>query len=132
MHGQRFLIRRDAFWRPVLVPFGAGDGRSFIEVQEGTLRLRFGWIFDERLRLAEILEARRAKCPWWGGIGWRYLPRGRIGLFGSYEGIVELRLARRRWMSMLLPFPADRLSVSLEEPDRFLATLELILRDGPH
>jgi hypothetical protein len=87
------------------------------------LRLRFGWFFDKRISFAEIESVRPGHWPWWGGMGWRSNLVGRIGLVGSYSGIVDISLRRRRWVWLLLPLPCSRLTVSLEDPEGFIAAL---------
>ena len=44
-----------------------------------------------------------------------------VGLIGSYQGVVEvkLRTRTRAWAV----FPCDRIAVSLEDPDGFIAAI---------
>ena len=48
----RFPIRISPLWRPVLLLFGATEGRSFAEIEDGELHVRFGFLFDHRFPLA--------------------------------------------------------------------------------
>jgi hypothetical protein len=57
------------------------------------------------------------------GIGWRSNLIGLIGLIGSHQNVVEVRLKRRRWIWMLLPLSCNRLAVSLEDPEALLEAL---------
>lgn len=133
----RFAIRRDAVWRPLLALFGATGGRSFVALQDDvvglrfgwTLHLRFGWLFDERVPLDEVVEAVPAPWPLLGGIGWRTDFAGKVALVGSRRGVVRLRLRERRRVRLGLKVPCDVLYVSLEQP---MAFLEELARDrGP-
>jgi hypothetical protein len=121
---RRFQIKRDGWVRPLLWPFGGTGSRSYLAITPDGLRLRFGWFFNRTIRFDEITAVRQASWPWWGGIGWRSNLVGRIGLVGSYSGIVDISLRRRRWVWMaLLPLPCDRHTVSLEDPEGFVGTL---------
>jgi hypothetical protein len=121
---RRFQIKRDGWVRPLLWPFGGTESRSYLEITPDGLHLRFGWFFDKRISFAEIESVRPGHWPWWGGMGWRCNLVGRIGLVGSYSGIVDLTLRRRHWVWMaLLPLPCDRYTVSLEDPQGFVGTL---------
>ena len=120
----RFPIRRSPLWRPLLLLFGATAGRSHVELAEGRLVARFGWLFNHSFPLSDIEGAARRSWPLLYGIGWRSNLFGVIGLIGSRAGVVELRLRRRRWLWMLLPLPCNRLAVSLEDPGEFLEALD--------
>jgi hypothetical protein len=56
------------------------------------------------------------------GDWWRTNMRGLIGLIGSYEGVVEVkpRGPIRSWVGI---FPCQRIAVSLEDPDAFIAAI---------
>jgi len=118
-------------WRPVLWPFGGTGARSYVEIGAEVLRVRFGWLFDRYIPLAEIEDVRRGSWPWYGGIGWRTNLVSRIGLVGSYSGIVDIALKSRRltWL-LILPIPCKRLTVSLEDPDGFVEALRGRLTQG--
>jgi hypothetical protein len=119
---ERFRIRIDPWWRPFLLIGGVRSENSYVEVEEGSITTRFGWLFNQTIPRGEIEGAGPVDWPWWAGIGLRliYLS-GRIGLVGSYNGVVEIRFrtARRLWGISRY----RQLAVSLEEPERFLAAL---------
>lgn len=119
----RFPIRRDPWWVPLLVPYGATSGRSYVELADDQLVARFGWLFDYSFPLAGIEGAGPRSWPWLYGIGWKSNVFGVIGLIGSYRNVVEVRLKRRRWIWMLLPWSCNRLAVSMEDPEAFLEAL---------
>ena len=121
---QRFAIRRALWGRPILWLFGGTASRSYAEIGAEALRIRFGWLFDKSIPLAAIEGVQPSRWPWYWGLGWRTNLVGRIGLVGSYSGIVDIALRRRRlvWL-LILPLPCKRLTVSLEDPDGFVAAL---------
>jgi hypothetical protein len=127
---QRFPMRLDGWVRPFLWPFGGTPARSYVEVGPEELHIKYGWAFEKRFRLDEIESVQAGKWPWWGGLGWRSNLAGRLGLVASYSGIVDVRLKRKRWTWMvLLPLPCNQLTISLEDPEAFIAALRTHL--GP-
>jgi hypothetical protein len=121
MPGDRFPMRLDPWWRPLLLIGGATPGTSYVELEAGTLTLRFGWLFRQTIPRSHIDGAVETRWPPWYGIGWRTTFRGRFGLIGSLGGVVEIRLRTpiRVWRVLA----CQRLVVSMEEPERFLAAL---------
>lgn len=121
MSATRFQIRLNPWWRPLLLIGGATSDTSYLELNDDTLSVRFGWLFGHAIARSDIEDAAQSNWPAWYGIGWRTTFRGRFGLIGSLGGVVEIRLRRpiRVWR---LP-TCRRLAVSLEEPERFLEAL---------
>jgi hypothetical protein len=127
----RFAIRREPVLRPLLALFGGTAARSYVVIEADQLHVRYGWLFDKRFRFAEIEAVGPLKWPWFFGIGWRANLVGLIGLTGSLRGGVEVRFKKRRWIWMLLPLPMNRLAVTLEQPDDFIAALTAALATSP-
>lgn len=119
----RFAMRRDPIWVPLLVPFGATASRSFAEIDGDALDVRFGFLFHERIPLAEIEQAEPIDWNLLRGIGWRTNLVDRVGLIGSTEGVVCLSLRAPRRMTMPLPVSCRALSISLADRDGFLSAL---------
>lgn len=114
----RHAIRRGWF-KPLLLLFTATRGRSYIDVEPITVRLRFG-LFDETFPRSEIEAIEPGWWPPWYGIGWRVAPGKRLGLIGSLLGLVEIRLRHRRRGAFLgVPFTYQTVVVSLEDPQVF-------------
>ena len=89
----RFEMRVDPFWRPLIVPFGGTDARSYAEItDENQLHVRFGFLFDHAFALASIDRVATARPPWWVGVGWHTNFVGAIRLLGSHDGCVEIHL----------------------------------------
>jgi hypothetical protein len=119
----RFSIRRDPWWVPLLVLYGATSGRSYVELADDRLVARFGWLFHRSFPLIDIEGARPRSWPLLYGIGWRSNLFGVIGIIGSRSNVVEVRFKRRQRMWLLLPVSVNRLAVSLENPEAFLEAL---------
>jgi hypothetical protein len=128
----RFPILMSPLWRPLLLPFGGTSQRSYAELEDGTLHVRFGWLFDHRFPLDQVEAASPSHWPLWAGIGWRTNFRGTVGLIGTYVNTVEVRFKEPQRVRMLLPAPCRRLFLSLEDPHDFIAALgEATSMDAP-
>jgi hypothetical protein len=128
----RYAMRLDPVWRPLLALFGGTPGNAFVEIGGQSVRFRFGWTFDETVPLARIAGARRTTWPFWAGIGWRIASRGRIGLIGSREGVVEVRFRPPRRIRLLfIPWRCRGIAVSLQNPDGFIDALRARVPGAP-
>lgn len=126
----RFPILMSPLWRPLLIPFGGKPERSFAEMDDGELHVRFGWLFDQRFPLAAVETAAPSHWPVWAGIGWRTNFRGTVGLIGTYVNVVEVRFKEPQRVRLLLPMRCQRLYLSLEEPREFIAALREATEPG--
>jgi hypothetical protein len=125
---RRFAIRRERWVRPFLWPLAGTASRSYVDVSVDGVRIKYGF-FDMRIALDEIESVQPGRWPWWGGLGWRSNLVGRIGLVASYRGIVDIRLRSRRWVWLVIvPAPCNRVTLSLEDPDAFLAALTALMK----
>lgn len=120
---QRFGILVSPWWRPLLLLGGATPSRSFIELGDGTLRVRFGWLFDHSFPIETVEDASPRRLPLWVGIGWHMDFCGGIALTGSLRNGVEIRFREPQRVRMLIPLRCRRLAVSLENPQGFLDAL---------
>ncbi len=100
---------------------GACGDKSHVDVTGSEICFRFGFWFSRCVPRADIKAVFARSWPLWYGIGWRSNLRGVIGLIGSYEGVVEVRLKSRRLVWGV--FPCDRIAVSLEDPEGFIAAI---------
>ena len=126
----RFPIRRNLWLRPLFSALGGFGSNSYIELDERYLRIRFGPLFDSSFSWDEIETVQPAGWHWFLGLGWRTDFRGRIGLVGSYQGMIEIGLRQRRRIRFILPFlrlGCDRIVVSLEQPEAFMAATKTAL-----
>lgn len=127
----RFPILISPLWRLLLLPFGGTPRRSFAEVEDGQLHVRFGWLFDHRFPLADVEAASPSHWPVWAGVGWRTSFRGTVGLIGTYVNIVEVRFKKPQRVRMLVPMTCRRLYLSLEEPRDFVAAVHAAAAQAP-
>ena len=121
---KRFPVLIKGRWMPLLIPFGVTQERAFVQVGERELRVCFGPLFDYRFPLEAVETAAPSPWPLWAGIGPRVDFRGTVAFVGSYENTVEIRFKERQRVRMIVPMPCDRLIVSVEVPEAFIAALE--------
>lgn len=119
----RFEIIRAPAARPLLALFGATAQRSFVDVDDASVRLRFG-AFDETVARMEIVSAESVRWPLLAGVGWRLVSDG-VGLIGTLKNVVGLRLRSRRTVKLfpLFSVGAQTLYVSVDRPDELIALL---------
>jgi hypothetical protein len=122
----RFQIRVDPVWRPFVFVGGATRANSYVEVTDEGIHFRFGLPFNRTVPFEEVRDVFARSWPLWYGIGWRSNLRGVIGLVGSYTGVVEVRLNKRSRVWAVLP--CDRIGVSLEDPEGFMAAVEAAMK----
>ncbi|MGH8993987.1 MAG: hypothetical protein ACRDZ7_20955 [Acidimicrobiia bacterium] len=120
---QRFPILYTGFNAKLFPVLGMPRSRSYVELDDDSLRVRLGWGFTAHIARRSITGARRG--PDVPGItagahGWR----GRWLVNGSRRGIVRIDVdpPARAW-TLVLPVRLRELWVSLEDPDGFLAAL---------
>jgi hypothetical protein len=119
-----FPIRITPLLRPLLFPFRAGGERARVHVGGGRVTVEFGLLFRGSFALEQIEHVSRSSWPWWGGLGLRVGARGRVGVIGSYEGVVCLHFTRPQRVRAPLPWRCRELYVSLHDPGGFIATVE--------
>jgi len=117
----KYPMRLDPVWRPLFLPLGGTPNASYAEVSPDGVHFRFGFAFDRTVPRAEIASAARWQPAWWNGFGWRSNLAGRIGLLGSHDGVVVVRLKSRTRSWGL--FPCDSIAISLQDPEGFLKEL---------
>jgi hypothetical protein len=113
----------DPWWRPLLLVGGATRENAYVDMDDDSLTLCLGLLFGQTIMRAQIESAAKRSWPLWMGIGWRsYLGR-LFGLTGSTNGVVEIRLTTplRVWRVL----NCTCIAVSLEQPDEFLAALDV-------
>jgi len=120
---KRFPVLIRGRWWPLLMPFGVTQERAFVQVGEQELRVCFGPLFDYRFPLEAVEKAAPARWPFWAGIGPRVDFRGTVAFVGAYEKTVEVCFRERQRVRMIVPVPCQRLVLSLEDPEGFIAAL---------
>ena len=121
---KRFPVLIRGRWWPLLIPFAVTQERAFVQVGERELRVCFGPLFDYRFPLEAVETVAPSRWPLWAGIGPRVDFRGTVAFVGAYENTVEVRFKERQRLRMVVPLPCERLFLSLEDPEAFIAALE--------
>lgn len=116
----RFSSANGVLFRGFLIP----PSRAFVELGDETIRVRMGWGFSARMPRRLVARAGPGKPPairlTAGAHGWG----GRWLVNGAPDGIVDIDLAEPvRAFVAGFPVRLKILSVSLEDPDGFLAAL---------
>jgi hypothetical protein len=121
----RFEIRREAWARPLLMLIGATHNHSFVDVDEASMRFKFGF-FDLTVPRSELEKVESYAWPWWAvALGIRVNLRGGFGLIGAWTGVVKVTFKTPQKVRIGLGFPIScrTLLVSMEEPEPFRAAL---------
>ncbi len=110
--------------RPLLVVLGMGPRFSGVALDDAELHVKMGWAFRARVPRSAITGA-RVVTGTVGGIGvhgWR----GRWLVIGWMDGIggIDIDPAARA-VAVGMPVHLHYLSLSLENPDAFLAALKV-------
>lgn len=122
MTAHEFAISYGRAFEPLATLTGTGSRHAGVELDEDTLRVRMGWAFRADVPRASIASAARGEDVRMtrGVHGWR----GDWLVNGDGKGIVELRLEPpTRATTGGIPIRLERLRVSLEDPDGFLAAI---------
>jgi hypothetical protein len=120
----RFPIRMSAVNGAVLRGLLIPPSRAYVDLGDDTIEVRMGWAFSARIPRALVTAAGPGKAPairfTAGAHGWG----GKWLVNGSADGIVDVELAEPVRASVSgVPIKLKVLSVSLEDPDAFLASL---------
>jgi hypothetical protein len=125
---RRYVIRRAWWIQPLVFLVGlVRDGNSYAAIEDGQLRVRCGWFFNQRFDLGLIESVEAISWPWYYGYGWRANFVGLVGVVANPRGVVAVRFRERQRVGGVLPLvklPCDRLAISLEDPAGFMDSLE--------
>jgi hypothetical protein len=116
---KRYRISYGAFG-PLLTVLGLGRRFSFVEHIADQLHVQMGWAFRARFPIASVRSVSAYSGVVTGigvhGFGGNYLVNGKA------NGIVTLEIEPiARALLLGIPTKLRRLSVSLEDPDQFMA-----------
>lgn len=125
----RTEIHRSNWVKPLLWLFGGTDARSFVEIDGDAIHIRFGFLFDEKIPLANVVEVERQHWPLLAGIGWRTNFLDSVAVVGSHSNVVRLKISPRIRMKVLLPVRVESLYVSVGDPDAFVAEIQRRIAD---
>jgi hypothetical protein len=125
---RRFPIRFTPVNRVLLTCLLCPPSRAYVDLDGDMLRVRMGWAFSARIPRRLVARACPGEPPfirftagahWWGG---RWLVNG------APDGIVDIELSEPVRAFCIVPIRLKVLSVSLEDPDGFLAALGAVAR----
>lgn len=120
----RFQIQITGLSQALMIPFGVTRRQAYAQVQDGKLHVRFGPMFNERIRVDNIEAVEVTKWPRWAGVGLRTNLRGSVGLVGAYGSAVKLTLKETQPVHLyLFPGRCKRLYMSLEDPEGFMTAI---------
>ncbi len=120
----RFPIRFSPVNRVLFWCFLVPPSSAYVDLDGETLRVRMGWAFSARIPRRLVAKAGPGKRPfirftagahWWG--------RGRWLVNGAPDGILDVELSGPVRAFSIFPIRLKVLSISLEDPDGFLAAL---------
>lgn len=117
----RYPISFGAF-KALLTLMGLWQSNSYIDVDAELLSVKMGWAFRASIPRSSITSVSKYQgIP--GGIGVHGIS-GRWLVNGAASGIVTLDIEPTGKASVMgFPVKLKRLSVSLEEPERFIAAI---------
>lgn len=121
----RFNLTYNAASRIVLTLLGAGPGKGHVDVSGDTVHAKLGWSGSITMPRADIASVEEIdRIPWWFGVGMHGDFRGSWAINGASTGAVKITMRRPSSGRVLfVPVRATTVYVSLEEPERFVATL---------
>ena len=121
----RFPFQMGRGMRILLAPLRVTAANSFAEIDNDTLRIRFGPLFDQSFPIAEIAAVQRDVWPWYYGLGVKIGFRKRLGVMASYQNIVRVSLRSPRKIPLAFGIGTKivHLFLSLQDADGFIRAL---------
>jgi hypothetical protein len=122
---RRFGLSFSPFMAALTTPLLAGPRRCHVVVTDDRLAVVMGaggWAFSATVPRSSITQVNRATGPvWsWGAHGWQ----GRWLVNGSSRGLVQITIQPSgRGACLGFPIKLRQLTVSLDEPDEFVAAV---------
>lgn len=122
--GHRFGMPTTPVSQLFLMPFGVASRRAYAQVHEGTMHLRFGPMFDEKIALANVEEAKAARWPRWAGVGPRTNFRGTVALISKFGEAVKLTFKEPITVHLfVVPMKCSYLYFSVADAAEFLKAI---------
>jgi hypothetical protein len=122
---QKFALSFNMFTRIVMTPLLSGPRHCRVVLTTDRLDVRMGlgaWAFSASVPRAAITGVQRVGGPvlGWGAHGWR----GQWLVNGSSQGMVRMTIdPAGRGRCLVMPIKVKQLTLSLEDPDQFVAAL---------
>jgi len=115
-------ITHNLLLEPILHASGVNAESTYVELREGVLEVAMGRWFHEQIPVAEIASVAPSEWPWYGGLGVKLHHHG-VGVVGSTEGIVNVKLKQPRKMHAIAVVEAVQLWLSLDDPAGFMKAI---------
>ena len=121
----RYDFQIDPLMKWILLPFSATPENCFAEIESETLHVKMGKLFDEVLPLSHMKQAESSQWPFYLGLGARLGLNGEYGVLASTKNVVAIDFQDHEYIKALGPmhFKAQKLVLSLEEPEAFMRAL---------
>jgi hypothetical protein len=122
---EKFGLSFNTFMRMVMTPILAGPRHCRVVLTADRLDVKMGlgaWAFSAAVPRSSIIGVKRVTGPvlGWGAHGWR----GHWLINGSSRGLVRVTIdPAGRGRCLVAPIKVKQLTLSLEEPDQFVAAL---------
>lgn len=131
---ENYPIRLDDIWRALLPLIGVRKSTAFVELDNEALNIRFGWL-RERIGLEELSSVEPMKWPFLYGVGLRIAPKKTLGLIGSTQEVVAIKLRAPRQFRVPFKLNVETLAISVESHEQFIEAVQArmeALRSAPH
>jgi len=121
----RFQILRSPLIIPAFTIFGATRAKSYVELIQDGLHVRFGFLFNHSLDLSVMGSVEHSQWPWYLGLGCRIGTGGRFAVVGSTKNVVRIAFKEPQEIPALFSwkYKTQFFYLSLEQPDEFIQVL---------
>ena len=122
---EKFELSFNKFMRIVMTPLLTGPRHCRVVLTADRLDVKMGlggWAFAVKVPRKSVSAVERVSGPvlGWGAHGWR----GQWLVNGSSQGLVRVTIdPAGRGRCLIVPIKVKRLTLSLEEPDEFVAAI---------
>jgi hypothetical protein len=119
----RFSLKLEPLLTPVFFPFGVTSSQSWVDVNDATFHVCFGWLmnrdFDRRL----IADVTPATWSLLGGLGLRTNLVSSVAVVGSTSGVVKVTFRDPVPVRVLFEVPCRELYLAVEDPAGLIEAL---------
>jgi hypothetical protein len=119
----RFSLKIEPLLTPIFFPFGATPAQSWVDVNETSFHVSFGWLmnrdFDRRL----VADVAPATWSLLGGLGLRTNMINTVAVVGSTSGVVKVSFREPVPARVIIEIPCRDLYLALEDPHGFIEAM---------
>lgn len=117
---QTFPVRRARWAIPFLFPLAPTPPTATVDPE--VVKLRMGLHGRADIPIALIDRVGTIEWPWFAGVGTR-IARGLVAFVGAPGTLVVIELSERIRLRAPLSWRAQRIAVSVEDPEGFMAAI---------